>query len=73
MFQAAGLFCDVTDGTILGLLKFESSLPWEIDADLQIETGNVTTFYSRIAPNLRKLGYSVVSCYTGSVFINAGG
>ncbi|XP_067937840.1 uncharacterized protein [Watersipora subatra] len=59
--EEAGLQCEVTDGTILGTLKFETSLPWEIDADIEIEANNVSTFNSRVASKLKSLGYSVAA------------
>ncbi|XP_067936439.1 uncharacterized protein [Watersipora subatra] len=56
--EQAGLFCEVTDGTILGIVKFESSLPWEVDGDLELETNNVTKFTSIVSPKLEETGYS---------------
>ena len=60
-FQSAGMLCKVSDGTALGMLKFASILPWEIDADIEIEGGNYTVYLDTIFPKLSKRGYKVVS------------
>ena len=61
IFQLAGMLCKVSDGTALGMLKFASILPWEIDADIEIEGGNYTAYLDTIFPKLSKRGYKVVS------------
>ena len=46
---------------MLGVLKFESSLPWEVDADLELELNNETAFLDTVGPKLEILGYKIVS------------
>ena len=59
--QAAGLVCETTDGTMLGTVKFEGSLPWEVDGDVEILKKDLPAFEEKIYPLLRKLNYKIVS------------
>ena len=59
--QAAGLTCELSGGTSLGVLKFNRIAPWDIDADVQFQGKEYETFNKTIFPKMRKLGYKPVS------------
>ena len=45
----------------MGALKFNNNLPWDIDADISVETSNLTAFRHIVAPILRRQRFAVVS------------
>ena len=46
---------------MLGTVKFEGSLPWEVDGDVEILKKDFPAFEEKIYPLLRKLNYKIVS------------
>ncbi|KAL4229673.1 hypothetical protein ACF0H5_010061 [Mactra antiquata] len=70
-----GMFCELQEGTALGAVKFEKTLPWEMDADLTFLTANFSEF-NKIIPKLVAYGMDKSSktdtwcCVDG---VNAGG
>jgi len=42
--QEGGFLCKLQAGTLLGAVKFNSVLPWELDADIIIHCNNFTAF-----------------------------
>lgn len=55
-----GLFCEMQEGTILGALKFNGLLPWELDADLTLHAKNYTAFGEKVIPYFAENGYTWV-------------
>ena len=54
------MLCELHAGTILGALKFNYDLPWEVDADIHIEPSNYSTYVQIALPKLKKQGYRPV-------------
>jgi hypothetical protein len=42
--EKAGIICELQEGTALGAVKFEKTLPWERDADITFLTANYSDF-----------------------------
>jgi len=55
------MICELNDGTLLGSLKFEGTLPWEVDADLSVDSNNFTAVRDILAPYLKSKNLSFVS------------
>ena len=60
LLQAKGLSCETADGTMLGTVKFEGSLPWEGDSDVIILRSQLKTFQKKVYPILKENGYTIV-------------
>ena len=69
VFQAADMLCQISDGTVLGAVKFNSALPWEIDADMEIDSTNHSTYLKMMVPKLKNYGYKVVSLFCHQCFL----
>ncbi|KAF6025300.1 hypothetical protein EB796_016385 [Bugula neritina] len=52
------MICELNDGTLLGSLKFEGTLPWEVDADLSVDSNNFTAVRDILAPYLKSKNLS---------------
>ena len=55
--EKLGIYCQVDSGTVMGALKFNGILPWELDADIQYIPVNWTSFWYH-KEEFKKLGYS---------------
>lgn len=55
------MLCELQEGTLLGALKFGSSLPWEVDADITLHANNFTAFAELLFPYFAEKGFSHVS------------
>lgn len=55
------MMCELNDGTLLGALKFNGILPWEIDADISVEGDNFTKFADLVAAAVVTEDYTFVS------------
>ena len=64
LLQAAGLFCEIHAGTILGVLKFNNNLPWDVDADIHFETSNLSAFLKIAGPKVKAAGLTIVSPFS---------
>ena len=54
----AGLYCEPSSGTLLGLIKFENALPWERDSDIRIIAENFTTAFIKLKDSFVTRGLS---------------
>lgn len=55
------MLCELQEGSLLGALKFNGLLPWELDADLALHSNNYTSFAEKVIPYFKSLGYTSVS------------
>jgi len=55
------MICELKEGTLLGSLKFEGTLPWEVDADLAVDSKNFTAVRDILVPYLKSEHLSFVS------------
>lgn len=54
------MLCALQDGTLMGAVKFNSILPWELDGDLTLHKHNFSAFPVEFGPLARKHNYKVV-------------
>jgi len=55
------MLCEIQEGTLIGTLKFNGVLPWELDADLALHQNNYTAFAEKLKPYFTGMGYKWVS------------
>ena len=59
-----GIFCRANCGTVLGAVKFNGVLPWELDADISYTPIKEANFWER-QKEITKLGYTISKQYPG--------
>lgn len=57
------LYCVADTGTLLGAIKFNSILPWEVDADMGFALSNLTA-YRQLGSYYKKWGYLLKEFHT---------
>ena len=56
--HANGIICEISDGTLVGAVKFGKILPWDIDGDLTFLSANFTALHG-IRYKAKDAGYGV--------------
>lgn len=60
LLKEVGILYELIGGTLLGAVKLNAYLPWELDADLLIHPNNKTAFTEQVKPYLNSQGFKVV-------------
>ena len=61
VFKENKMLCELEEGSLMGALKFNSILPWEIDGDITLHQDNFTAFGEKITELAKQQGYTLVS------------
>ena len=55
--------CELSDGSLLGAVKFQTTLPWELDADLRIWPNDFPVLENKSFEVFKNNGYTIVSLW----------
>ena len=60
--------CELNAGSVMGTIKFESIIPWDIDGDIFIEKADYNSYVNNVFPKLKQLNKKMVSDQIGVRF-----